>query len=115
MERKTGSENVTIRFVVQTTEHEIFLAQHELYVVGNIAELGNWSLDNGFKMQQISLDRFEATITVPKNVQKIIEYKYVTLTNHGDEGVHWEHEGNRIIQKLDFACTQIQDHYRVRI
>lgn len=115
MEETTGCDcdNVIIRFVVQTTQHQIFQTQHELYVVGNIAELGNWNPSNGTKMQKIAPERFEASISIPKNIQKIIEYKYVTLTNQGDERVHLEHEENRIIQKYDFKFTQIQDHYRV--
>jgi hypothetical protein len=111
MNNSSPSENVTLRFVVQITQHPIFKEPYKLYVVGNIDELGNWNPHEGHEMQQVSEERLEASITIPKNMQKIIEYKYVNITKNGAQ-VNWEHGENRTIRQIDSEFLQIQDQYR---
>jgi hypothetical protein len=109
-----STENVTLRFVVQITQHPIFIEQpHELYVVGNIDELGNWNPQDGTKMQQVSEERLAASIIIPKNIQKIIEYKYVNITKNGAQEVLWEHGENRTIQRFTSENLMLHDHYQV--
>jgi hypothetical protein len=107
-----SSENVTLRFIVQITQHPIFKEPYKLYVVGNIDELGNWNPHEGIEMPQVSEERLEASIIISKNIQKIIEYKYVNITKNGAQ-VNWEHGENRTIRQIDSEFLQIQDQFRV--
>lgn len=113
MNNSNPSENITLRFVVQITQPPIFIEPHELYVVGNIDELGNWNPQDGTKMQQVSEERLEASITIPKNMQKVIEYKYITVMKNVAQEVHWEHGENRTIRRFTSENLILHDHYQV--
>src|SRR5690349_17624132 len=106
-----NSENATIRFRLQTV-HNTFSESHEVYVSGNIDALGNWNPKEGVRMTLSAADLLEATIKIPKNINNIVEYKYVNITTN-DGQVHWEHGENRRIHKIDSEYLQIQDQYRV--
>jgi hypothetical protein len=63
------------------------------YVVGNIAELGNWSLANAIKLDPTSYPTWTGTIAVPSNVN--VEWKCVKREElDSSQSVQWQPGGN---------------------
>ena len=63
-----------------------------VYVVGNVPELGNWNPANGFALSPDNYPTWSGTITLPHST--IIEYKYVKL-NGGN--ATWQSGANRTV------------------
>ncbi|WP_025618448.1 carbohydrate-binding module family 20 domain-containing protein [Salinispora cortesiana] len=62
-----------------------------VFVVGNVAELGSWNPDNAIALSAADYPVWRATVDLPPNTH--IEYKYVK--KNPDGSVTWESQSNR--------------------
>ena len=87
----------------------------ELYVSGNIPELGNWKSDEAVPLFfEGNLDYWSTTFMIPLSTKpRTIEYKYIVSRTGGVD--HWEPDENH---KLEIGATpsptiiEIADQYR---
>lgn len=105
------SEKLTIIFNVIIEKQSI--SPHEVYVVGNIKELGEWNSKDGLKMDQASESQFEASIIVPKNMPHNIEYKYAIFSPREAKEMELEQGENRKISAKNSENLFLRDRYCV--
>ncbi|MED0656425.1 alpha-amylase [Anoxybacillus ayderensis] len=77
--------------VTFTVNNATTTSGQNVYVVGNIPELGNWNTANAIKMTPSSYPTWKATIALPQG--KAIEFKFIKKDQSGN--VVWESIPNR--------------------
>ncbi|MBB5356065.1 hypothetical protein HNR43_002045 [Anoxybacillus mongoliensis] len=77
--------------VTFTVNNATTTSGQNVYVVGNIPELGNWNTANAIKMNPSSYPTWKATIALPQG--KAIEFKFIKKDQAGN--VIWESISNR--------------------
>ncbi|EPZ37456.1 alpha-amylase [Anoxybacillus ayderensis] len=77
--------------VTFTVNNATTISGQNVYVVGNIPELGNWNTANAIKMTPSSYPTWKATIALPQG--KAIEFKFIKKDQSGN--VVWESIPNR--------------------
>ncbi len=65
--------------VTFTVNNATTTSGQNVYVVGNIPELGNWNTANAIKMTPSSYPTWKTTIALPQG--KAIEFKFIKKTN----------------------------------
>ncbi len=70
IESKEQVETVGVKFVINLVKQSDV---KELYLIGNIAELGSWNPKQGIKLEKINDKRYETNILIPINT--ILEFK----------------------------------------
>lgn len=83
-----------------------------LYVCGNIAELGNWEVPKGIPMQLRQNGRWELNVDI-SDIPSTLEYKYF-LKHEQDEDVQWEFGENRklSIEDVQLSVIDFRDAWR---
>lgn len=81
---KTSNVTFTVNNATTTSEQNV-------YVAGNIPELGNWNTANAIKMNPSSYPTWKATVSLPQG--KAIEFKFIKKDSAGN--VIWENIANR--------------------
>jgi glycogen operon protein len=65
----------------------------DLYVVGNVAELGNWDPDKAVKLNYVSSNQWTGPVFFTDSQGSSIQYKFIRINSSG--GVQWEGGSNR--------------------
>lgn len=68
-----------------------------VYVTGNIAELGNWNIDKARRLFPVSFPKWQAKIIINVSILKNIEYKYF-LKKEGSSEVIWLGDHNHYMR-----------------
>ena len=90
-----GRQNV--KFILNVKEP---IKNSEYYLIGNCAELGNWSVDNAVMMKNVGNNSYEAVVELP--IGKIFDCKCLSKT--GDKTV-WM-SGDNIIEVVNKTAGQ---------
>jgi len=79
---------------VVTFEVNNYVTQYgeDVYVVGSVAELGNWNPANAVKLQWVDSDTWRGPVQFVQSTGQGVQYKFITK-NGGT--VKWENGGNR--------------------
>ena len=102
------SSQIPVRFIVNNAET---LYGENVYIVGNVSELGNWDPDKAigsFFNSTATIAQYPSwfyDINVPANTK--IEYKYIKKNQNGE--VVWESGENHILTTEYSAVTTIQN------
>ncbi|WBB76040.1 alpha-amylase family glycosyl hydrolase [Micromonospora sp. WMMD1128] len=83
--------NPTDRVATTFTVSASPAAGQDVYVVGNVAELGSWTPANGVKLAAQGGGAYRATVDLPRSTA--VEYKLVKISTAG--AVTWESGANR--------------------
>lgn len=90
-----AAKKTTVDFTFKVNNKTSYFGE-KLYVCGNIKELGNWDIKNGFNLttDKNLYPSWKGTITLP--IDTYIEFKFVSVGNDGaNENVIWEDGENR--------------------
>lgn len=102
--REKMNINIIVKFGVK---YETKFGQ-ELKVVGNIAELGNWNVNDGLIMKWTEGSFWTASIKiVPNSKIENIEYKYVLTSNSSNAHI-WEPGKNHSVQISSDTLRELQ-------
>ncbi len=101
-------DQITIRFLVDVDKH------CNVKVVGNIDALGQWDPAAGLRNRWLTDTLFESEITISKNEQNRIEYKYVSCPDNPAD-LKWEDGDNRILDVSNSNFLQAQDYFQARL
>ncbi|KAF7459430.1 starch binding domain-containing protein [Cryptosporidium felis] len=102
--REKMNVSITIKFGVK---FETKFGQ-ELRVVGNIAELGHWNIENGLPMKWTEGSFWTASVEISSNNGvESIEYKYV-LMNSATNSHLWEPGKNHSVQISSGTLRELQ-------
>ncbi|MCD2345298.1 CBM20 domain-containing protein [Clostridium guangxiense] len=88
-------EESTVDFTFKVNNKTSYFGE-ELYVCGNIKELGNWDIKNAFNLttDENLYPSWKGTIALP--IDTYIEFKFVSVGNDGtNENIIWENGENR--------------------
>ena len=84
-----SEKGLFLQFTLETNHKETKPGQ-DVYIIGEIDELGDWKTKNAIKLNCIKFPKWESeTITFYKNYDKI-EYKYIIVTENNFDEVKWE-------------------------
>ncbi|GIQ85481.1 glycoside hydrolase, family 77 [Kipferlia bialata] len=79
---------------------------HEVRVVGNCPELGNWDADFGLPLADAACPVHTAWLRCPVSYKQKLEYKYILVHKDGaDAGIMWEAENREFV--LDTADSRV--------
>ncbi|MCP4423062.1 MAG: hypothetical protein GY803_01075 [Chloroflexi bacterium] len=84
-----GSSNVTVDF---TVNGYVTSYGQDMYVVGNVPELGNWNPANAVKLNWVDSDTWSGPVTFMTSAGQNIEFKFIVRQNGNTA---WENGGNR--------------------
>ncbi|CAE6445915.1 unnamed protein product [Rhizoctonia solani] len=97
-----GSVSVAFQEYVETTYGD------NIFVVGNISQLGIWAPDSSIAMSSTSYPTWTVTVTMPAGTA--FEYKYIRKTSTGS--VVWESDPNRSATAPSSGTLTLSDTWR---
>ncbi|THV41321.1 carbohydrate-binding module family 20 domain-containing protein [Glycomyces buryatensis] len=80
----------------------------EVYLVGSIAELGNWTPIAAGHLSGVSYPTWTGTVSVPAGTS--FEYKYVIVRSGGS--ITWESGSNRTATVPESGCLKLNETWR---
>jgi len=86
-----GKSKTYLNFKVSCSR---LLKGDQLFLAGNINELGNWNIFKSLKMERITRDTFEVRFKLPDEVTSF-EYKYLIKNSKSDDYFYFESGANR--------------------
>jgi alpha-amylase len=98
-----SSQNVAVNFNVNATTYW----GQNVYVVGNIAELGNWNTGQAVLLSAAGYPIWSDTVPLPPSTT--IEFKYIKI-NGGN--VVWESDSNRILNTPASGSVTLNDTWK---
>ncbi|WP_422742257.1 carbohydrate-binding module family 20 domain-containing protein [Micromonospora sp. WMMD754] len=98
------TDRVATTFTVAATP----AAGQDVYVVGNVPELGSWSPANAVKLAAQGGGSYRATVDLPRSAT--VEYKFVKVTTGG--AVTWESGSNRTLTTPAAGTYAVTETFR---
>jgi alpha-amylase len=99
----SSCSTVAVTFAVNATT----VWGENVFVLGNRAELGNWSTSGGLTLSSATYPVWRGTVNLPPNTT--VEYKYVKKDG---ATVSWESGSNRVINTGSACALTLNDSWR---